>query len=148
MVWGAFSYHGKSNLTTISTCQDSAEYQRHLKETLLPVWKKLSKKDGLFMHDNARCHVSHDSKAWLAKQNIKTMDWPPYSPDLNPIENLWGLMTKKVYGQGKQYNSIHDLKVAVFSAWDDFGLEVIQNLSMSMPTRIFKLIMAKGGHIK
>jgi len=74
MVWGAFSYNGKSNLTTISTCQDSAEYQRHLKETLLSVWKKLSKKDGLFMHDSARCHVSHDSKAWLAKQNIKAMD--------------------------------------------------------------------------
>ena len=42
MVWGAFSYNGKSELAIISTSQDSNEYKRHLQETLLPVWNELS----------------------------------------------------------------------------------------------------------
>ena len=25
------------------------------------------------------------------------MDWPPYSPDLNPIENLWAIMKAEIY---------------------------------------------------
>ena len=148
MVWGAFSFHGKSNLTTITTSQNSAEYQSHLRDTLLPVWQELSRENGILMQDNARCHVSRDSMDWLRTQNIPTMNWPPYSPDLNPIENIWGILSNKVYGQGKQYKSIAELKAAVFLAWDELDLNLLQTLSMSMPKRIFELILAQGGHIK
>ena len=79
---------------------------------------------------------------------MKTMNWPPYSPDLNPIENIWGILTNKVYGDREQYNSISELKAAVLSAWSDLSSEVLQNLAMSMPKRICEVYLAKGGHIK
>lgn len=146
MVWGAFSFHGKSNLAKISTRQDSIEYQNHLHDTLLPVWDDLSGGNGIFMQDNARCHVSRNTISWLARQNIPTMDWPPYSPDLNPIENIWGILTNEVYSNGKQYTTIPELEIAVFTAWRNLRQEVLENLAMSMPRRIFDVIKANGGH--
>ena len=68
------------------------------------------------MQDNARCHVSRVTKAWLELQTIPIMEWPPYSPDLNPIENIWGIQSHVVYDQSKKYLSIQELKVAVLSA--------------------------------
>ena len=84
------------------------------------------------MQDNARCHVSRETKAWLERQNIPIMDWPPYSPDLNPLKNLWGILSNIVYSHGKQYHTIQELRI-----------EHLQTLSMSMPNRIYDLILGK-----
>jgi hypothetical protein len=42
----------------------------------------------IFMHDNAPVHQAGIVKNLLAELGIEVMKWPPYSPDLNPIENL------------------------------------------------------------
>ena len=39
------------------------------------------------------------------------MTWAPNSPDLNPIEILWSLIKRKVYGNGKQYSRVDALDV-------------------------------------
>ena len=44
----------------------------------------------------------------FSDKNVVLMDWLAFSPDLNPIENLWGIVARQVYGQDKQY----DLKVS------------------------------------
>ena len=115
---------------------------------MLPVWEELSGGNGIFMQDNARCHVSRETKAWLERQNIPVMDWPPYSPDLNPLENLWGILSNIVYSHGKQYYTIQELGVAVKTTWSNIRIEHLQTLSMSMPNRIYDLILGKGGHTK
>ena len=79
------SFHGKSNLMTITTPQDLAEYQSHLPDTLLLVWKELTRENNLLMQDNAKCHVPRYSVDWYGNQNIIIMNWPPYFQDLNPI---------------------------------------------------------------
>ena len=90
-----------------------------------------------------QCHVARNSMAWLASQNMQTMNWPPYSPDLNPIKNIWGILTNKVYGDRKQYNSIPELKAAVLSALSDLSLEVLQNLCQC-PKGFSKLFWLKA----
>lgn len=45
----------------------------------------------LLLYDNARCHVALRVRDYLDEVGIKTMSWPPCSPDLNPIENLGGI---------------------------------------------------------
>ena len=43
------------------------------------------------------------------------MEWPPSSPDLNPIENLWSVMKMKLYESSKLYNSKVDQWKAIKS---------------------------------
>ncbi|GBO43267.1 hypothetical protein AVEN_156567-1 [Araneus ventricosus] len=41
------------------------------------------------------------------------IDWPPYSPDLNPCDSfLWGYIKDKVYAGNPQ--SIEDLETVIF----------------------------------
>ena len=58
------------------------------------------------MQDRAPSHESKYSTAWLASKGLQVdgiMTWPPSSPDLNPIENVWTLLKCEIYSEGRQY---------------------------------------------
>jgi transposase len=48
------------------------------------------------MQDNAFIHNAHAVKKWLQEHAIPLVDWPPYSPDLNPIKHIWHHLKKLV----------------------------------------------------
>jgi hypothetical protein len=76
--------------------------------------------------------------------NVRVLPWPALSPDLNPIENLWGVMTQRVFGHGKQYFSGFELKEAVLEAWDAVTLDECLKLVGSMPKRCKMVVEGKG----
>lgn len=51
----------------------------------------------IFMQDNASIHGAKIVKKWFEEYGIPVMDWPPYSPDLNPIEYMWFPLKHGVY---------------------------------------------------
>lgn len=53
----------------------------------------------LFQQDNDLKHTARASRKWFRHNNISTLDWPPQTPDLNPIEHLWGTLKKLVVGE-------------------------------------------------
>lgn len=71
------------------------------------------------------------------------MNWPAYSPDLNPIENLWSIIKKMVYSDGKQYSSKDQLWKARQGAAHSVT-QVIGKLTKSVYQRLLTLIERKG----
>ena len=87
MVWGGISHGLKSLLIVIA---DNLTGVRYRDEILRPVAVPFVQQHHLiFQQDNTRPHVARVCQDFLANHNINPLDWPPYSPDLSPIEHLW-----------------------------------------------------------
>jgi transposase len=56
------------------------------------------------MHDGAPCHKAKSITKFLAEKDVKNLSWPGYSPDMNPIANLWGIVKKRLKKK-KHYNN-------------------------------------------
>jgi len=144
MVWGAFSSIGVLPISFPSTKMNSQEYIQILECNLKPFVYENHDANWTFQQDNASIHNSRATQEWLRVHNIDVLQWPACSPDQNPIENLWGILVRKIYEHQRKYNSLVDLKRAVIEAWNGISGETLQNLIKSMPQRIFELIENKG----
>lgn len=147
MIWGAFSFYGKASLRIITTTMDQYVYQEVLSDHLLPFLDDiplLAARDAVFMQDNARIHTACSTIEWLKNNQIQVMDWPAYSPDLNPIENVWGILARRVYVNGKQFDTIPELKSAVIDAWDKLTSEDLKPFILSMKNRVADVLIKRG----
>jgi hypothetical protein len=145
MVWGAFCQRGRLDLDFPDHRLNSARYQAVLQRRLLPPYRVLSQYGYEFQHDNAPCHASRSTRAFLNGQHVQFLEWPSCSPDLNPIENLWGILVRMIYADNKQYRNKDELRNAIETAWEDLEQETADNLIQSMPNRIFQVINRNGG---
>ena len=147
MIWACFSYHGKSTLAFVKQRMNQYSYQNVLENYLLPFKNEFGGDNSIFQQDGAKPHTARTSIQWLVERNIEVLPWPSLSPDLSPIENLWGYLTRMVYSNGIQYNSVEELKMSILSSWNRIPKTLLENLAMSMPKRIFKVGCSKGGVI-
>lgn len=147
MVWGAFCADGLLRLSFPSCRMNSVEYQKVLESSLIPFLCQ-KKKKYVFQQDNAAIHVSSSTKEWFKEQKLEVLEWPARSPDLNPIENLWGCLAREVYKDCKQFATVSELETAVIDAWDHIRPELICSLVSSMENRLFELVRSNGGYTK
>lgn len=144
MVWGAFSRDGQLELKFLRGTQASKDYVATLQSHLLP---KFESRWQIFQQDNAAIHTSRITKQWFIDNSIEVLDWPALSPDLNPIENLWGIMSRRVYEGGRQFEHVHDLKKAVLECWRQIEPNILENLVDSMQKRCMILLERQGAYI-
>lgn len=140
LTWAGISYNGKSKISFINTNLDSHKYQTTLETSFLPFFSITEK----FQHDNAPAHVSTSTKKWLAEKNIACLPWPSLSPDLNVMENVWGILSRRVYSRGKQFGNKNQLISSIQREWNKLPQEDIKGLFDGMPNRIFKCISKNG----
>ena len=94
MVWGGISHSVTSPLIVVPGNLTAVRYRD---EILRPVAVPLVQQHQMtFQHDNARPHVARVCQDFLANNNIVPLDWPPYSPDLSPIEHLRDELDRRV----------------------------------------------------
>ncbi|GMF43390.1 unnamed protein product [Phytophthora fragariaefolia] len=148
VVWGGFSSRGKTELAFLDGRQNSFNYQETLTDYLLPFGEAYHAGSFIFQHDNASIHASKSTKAFLKSCKIDVLDWPALSPDLNPIENVWGILARAVYRGGKQYMTVDELKSAILREWENLGLSRLQDLVKSVPHRVVDVSEDKGKKTK
>ncbi len=135
MIWGAMSSAGVGPLCFLKTKVTAPVYQEILEHFMLPSADQLFKDaDFIFQQDLAPAHTAKSTKNWLNDHGVGVLDWPANSPDLNPIENLWGIVKRK--------------KATVKETWASIPPQQCHKLITSMPRRIKAVIKAKGAPTK
>ncbi len=71
--------------------------------------------DFIFQHDLAPAHTAKGTKSWSNDHGVTALDWPANSPYLNPIENLLGIVKRKM--RDTRPNNADDLKAAIKATW-------------------------------
>jgi hypothetical protein len=146
--WAAISAHGKTPLVLIEGTLNAEKYTQILEQTLLPCAQEwFGDEEWIFQQDGAAFHTARSVQSWL-KANVPKFipreKWPANSPDLNPIENLWGTVLDRA--KKRKFTNQQEWQLALAGEWASIAVEDLQSLIGSMDQRIDACITASGGH--
>ena len=145
-VWGAVHSGKVLDLCLIPAHYNAAQYCEMLEKCYVP---NVSVNRYTLYHDRLPAHTAAATTQWLSDHRVKVKLLPSRPADINPIENLWGIVTREVYSGTKTYTTIESLKAAINAAWVGIqGNEKLrQKLVSSMPNRLAEVVAKKGGWI-
>ncbi len=147
MIWAAISSAGVGPLCFLKSTVNADIYQEILEHFMLPSADKLyGDADFIFQQDLAPAHTAKGAKSWFNDHGVTVLDWPANSTDLNPIENLWDIVKRKM--RDTRPNNADDLKATVKETWASIPPQQCHKLITSMPRQIEAVIKAKGGPTK
>ena len=146
MVFGMFSSQGTTPLVRLQTRVNAQMYKNIVQDHIVPIIQNSGFDRAIFMQDNAPCHKAKVVMSYLSEQDFEIMDWPPQSPDLNPIENLWKILGVKV----REINptNTEDLWVKLQEEWSKISIKDCQELIRSCSRRCAAVIESKGSFTK
>ncbi|UYV66944.1 K02A2.6-like [Cordylochernes scorpioides] len=141
MVWGAIAYDSRSPLLRI---QGTMTAQRYVDDVLRPVTLPYLQgvPNALYQQDNARPHTARINQQAL--QDVQMLPWPPYSPDLSPIEHVWDIMGHRLHALPQQ-RSEDELWQMVEREWRAIPQDAIRTLIDSLPRCVAACIAVRGG---
>ncbi|GFW32669.1 DDE_3 domain-containing protein [Trichonephila clavipes] len=87
----------------------------------------------LFRDDNARPHRANIVDEYLQSEDIIRMDWPAYSPDLNPIEHEWDMLGRRIAARQTPLSFLPEFRRTLLDEWCNIPQDQIDNLILSMP---------------
>ncbi|UYV79404.1 Transposase [Cordylochernes scorpioides] len=118
--------------------------QRYVDDVLRPVTFPYLQgvPNALYQQDNARPHTARISQQAL--QDVQMLPWPPYSPDLSPIEHVWDIIGRRLHAL-PQPRSEDELWQMFEREWRAIPQDAIRTLIDSLPRRVAACIAVRGG---
>lgn len=127
------------------------KYVEILEDVLLPTVRAMFVPDPdpfYLVHDNSPIHISLVVRRWFDEHpEITVLPHPPRSPDLNPIENVWRVMTRSIENPTRE-----SVVIAAVEAWEGLrgaaGQQMVSNNVASMSRRLNAVLAVGGGYTK
>ena len=150
MIAGGICKYGLSNLIFCSGTLNNFSYKQFLlfmKDDMEKIKKDNNLNENLiFQQDNATCHISRESKAAIEiffKGNF--IEWPPNSPDLSPIENVWAIIKEKL--SKRNITNFDELRENILDIWVKFPISLCEKLCSKFKDKIKYVKEYKGKRI-
>lgn len=154
MIWGAISYGRRYPLVKIDLSNSKLNGQRYLDEILRPHLAKhlnslqrYGQRHAMVIEEGAPLHWRKSLQSARAQLKIVNFPHPAYSPDLNPIENMWSILKAKIRQRKRIPSSEDALWEAIQAEWAAIPIRTINKLIMGMPKRVEKLRKSRGWSI-
>lgn len=151
-LWGWISADGVGELVQLPPRANAVNYVSMLEESMLPslriVYPQREMPNVSFVQDNCRIHTARVTDAWFREHpEITVIPWPAKSPDLNPIENIWGLMVQR--WDNRNERRTEDLLRHCEQSWENLrGSDICSRLVGSMRSRLQAVIDSNGSYTR
>ena len=143
-LWGCICAEGLGHAELYAGSLDSTRHRDILRHSLIPSFRQFYPAGPWhFQQDNVRFHTTPETITYLHEKGVTLIEWPPWSPDLNPIENLWDVLKARVYGRFPQ--SMEEMENFVREEWAAVDLKFISHICSNMPRRL-QLLLDNSGH--
>ena len=152
LVWlryGLGRHCSRDNISQLIIVAGNMTAVRYRDEILRPVAVPLVQQRNLILQqNNARPHVARVCQDFLANNNIAPLAWPPYSPDLTPIDHMWDELDKRVRKRRNPHATLAQLRNALIDEWNNIPMRTVNALVNSIQRRIRAATAARGGHTR
>ena len=137
-VWAAFSIKGRTPLVLIEVNLNQALYLNILKHYLLPFADERhgSRENAIYQQDGCGTHRAKSVSSFLDAEKVQLLPCPAQSSDLNPIENTWAMLKRKLRTQSTYPTSKSGLFERLSEIWDKLPDSYFEKLMQSMSTRV------------
>lgn len=139
MVWGGVFWEGRTEIQFIEGTINAQKYQEILSKGLLEPYLIANRH---VLQDRATVHTAESTEQFADTKGIELINLPPHSPDLNPIESVWGWMKHKINEQLPKTKE--ELKQLVQRYWRELPQSTIQRSIQHLHTQFARIIESRG----
>jgi hypothetical protein len=144
MFWGCMTFHAWGPLTVCDGTINGDKYLQLLKDVVLPEFAA-SPVPLIYQQDNAPAHKKREVVDFLASQDFETLNWPPQSPDLSPIEWIWNQVKMKMKALTPRPRTPATMREAILKIWDELDDSSRTKTCDTFRIRLKECIKNKGG---
>ncbi|GFX06997.1 transposable element Tcb1 transposase [Trichonephila clavipes] len=146
LIWGGIILGSRTNMHVQSVTMTGHIYRDVILEQHVRLFRGAMGDEFMFMDDNAHPHRANNADECLQSEDITRTDLLAYSPDLNPIEQVWDMLGRRIAARQTSPTGLLELRRAYLNEWCNIPQDQIDNLILSMPRRCKVCIASSGRH--